>query len=783
MNKYKTKIILPLLAGLLCLPLVFLVGHQFASETLASSLTPDWSLTPAVPANNATGVSTTPTISWIDQAGATTYNLYIWPSSDLVAGGITAPPIILTGNLSTTLYTISTFQKLDYNTTYIWRVKTEGVFSALSTFTTAGPPIAPAAPTLSTPANHATDVSITPKFTWSAVPGALNYDFAISPNGVSLSKSNLSGSSYTISTSTSPKLDPNTTYAWYVKANNAYGGTASLVRSFTTAVKPAAPAGFKEESTTAGTISGRYDLKLQWTKVTGATGYNVKASSTSGGTFVTIPSSPAVLSGTTETATFLNVFPGTYYDVVTATTGSGSVESSPSSQLKVVIPLISIRLIPVGPPPPYFVPPAPPAAPPPPPAPKPMAPKDFILGPITPDKSTPGTFDFKLRWDSVTGASGYNVKASSTASGPFDIPVLPKSTSLSGTKETATFVGVGPGTYYLVVTATAGIAESLPSSTLKVVVQAAPTAPVPGAAATPLTATCFVDPASPNVGDAVSFTVTPIGGTVPYTYQWPANVTQDPQNSNEATASYTSSGDNSFNVTVTDNKSVTAAASCDFSVSTPTPTGTTGTGTTTPPPASSTPPGTTSTPSIDCSMFSDVSSGDSDCAAIGYVNSIGAMTGNPDGTFQPNALLQRDQIAKIVLIAARLYVDGTNYCTSAPFPDVTPQDWAFQYICAASSEGLVTGYQSGPDQGFYRSARNVDRVEFLAILIRSLGDQVPDNSSTSYSDVPAGQWFSGYAKYAMDHALFTGSTLNPTAFMTRGEVAGVIYNLYLEGKI
>jgi len=189
-------------------------------------------------------------------------------------------------------------------------------------------------------------------------------------------------------------------------------------------------------------------------------------------------------------------------------------------------------------------------------------------------------------------------------------------------------------------------------------------------------------------------------------------------------------------------------------------------------------------PASQCAGFTDVASSDERCAAITYVKGIGAMTGNPDGTFAPSGVLQRDQIAKIALETFNKYVDGTDYCGgSAAFPDVTGSAWSYQYICRGKSLGIITGYLSGADAGFYRPARSVNRVEFLAIVLRNLTDAMPATSSTSYSDVATGQWFSGYARYSMDNALFIGSNLFPTQATTRGEVASVIYKLHTLGKI
>ncbi|MBU1702901.1 S-layer homology domain-containing protein, partial [Patescibacteria group bacterium] len=79
---------------------------------------------------------------------------------------------------------------------------------------------------------------------------------------------------------------------------------------------------------------------------------------------------------------------------------------------------------------------------------------------------------------------------------------------------------------------------------------------------------------------------------------------------------------------------------------------------------------TTVSSTTNCAGFKDVAASDSACDAIEYVQSIGAMTGNPDGTFAPSDLLQRDQIAKIVLEAFDLYNQKVDYCQGLnPFPD------------------------------------------------------------------------------------------------------------------
>jgi len=183
-----------------------------------------------------------------------------------------------------------------------------------------------------------------------------------------------------------------------------------------------------------------------------------------------------------------------------------------------------------------------------------------------------------------------------------------------------------------------------------------------------------------------------------------------------------------------------------------------------------------------CAGFSDISSVDSDCNAVAYVKGLGAMTGLPDGTFNPGGLLQRDQISKIVLETFGNFNKVSDYCAGQnPFPDVAESSWAYQYVCRAKALSVVTGYLSGPDAGFFRPARSVNRAEFLAILLRNLGTTMP--TGYSYSDVPTDSWYANFAKYSMDNSLFSGSKLYPTNFTTRREVAEVIYRLHVLGKV
>src|SRR5262249_51389618 len=128
----------------------------------------------ASPANGATGVSTSPTLTWNASATATSYRVQVATDagfativSDQSVGGTSAD---VTG--------------LAPSTVHFWRVNATnaGGTSAWSTvwsFTTAGGS-PPASPTLVSPLDGTPNASRTPTLTWNASAGATSYHVQVS---------------------------------------------------------------------------------------------------------------------------------------------------------------------------------------------------------------------------------------------------------------------------------------------------------------------------------------------------------------------------------------------------------------------------------------------------------------------------------------------------------------------------------------------------------------------------------------------------------------------------
>jgi len=100
--------------------------------------------------------------------------------------------------------------------------------------------------------------------------------------------------------------------------------------------------------------------------------------------------------------------------------------------------------------------------------------------------------------------------------------------------------------------------------------------------------------------------------------------------------------------------------------------------------------------------------------AAGYIEAAktaGLIGGYPDGTFRPNNLITRAEIAKLVVLGA-----GFATASGAGFSDIAT-NWAKGYIMTASNNGIVNGYSDGtfrPNNSATRAEASVMVYNWLA---------------------------------------------------------------------
>ena len=135
-------------------------------------------------------------------------------------------------------------------------------------------PNPPAAFSKISPANGATDQSISPTLSWAASTGAASYEYCYdtsNDNACSSWTSNGTSTSIVLS-----DLARATTYYWHVRAVNVDGttyadGSSTAYRSFTTIPNP--PAAFNKTSPANGATDQPISLTLSWAASTGAASY------------------------------------------------------------------------------------------------------------------------------------------------------------------------------------------------------------------------------------------------------------------------------------------------------------------------------------------------------------------------------------------------------------------------------------------------------------------------------------------------------------------------------
>ena len=143
-------------------------------------------------------------------------------------------------------------------------------------------------------------------------------------------------------------------------------------------------------------------------------------------------------------------------------------------------------------------------------------------------------------------------------------------------------------------------------------------------------------------------------------------------------------------------------------------------------------------------------------------------TGYPDGTYKPNALVTRAQMAAFIARAMKLNVP--DECNSSPFYDVDTNTWYCKYVEAIKSAGITTGY---PD-GSYRPDGYVTRAEMAAFLVKALHLNTQPCTTKPFVDVPIDAWYCPYVQALKNAGITTGypdGTYRPDEAVTRAEMA------------
>ncbi|MDB4978737.1 MAG: secreted protein [Candidatus Peribacteria bacterium] len=173
--------------------------------------------------------------------------------------------------------------------------------------------------------------------------------------------------------------------------------------------------------------------------------------------------------------------------------------------------------------------------------------------------------------------------------------------------------------------------------------------------------------------------------------------------------------------------------------------------------------------------FSDVPATHPNYDAINYVQQEGIVEGYADGTYKPDATINRAEFAKILEESIPDAPNGVGLCPMVSedftgFSDVH-DEWFWMYVCMQKGRGIIGGY---PDKTFRPSA-NINFVEAAKMLYGA--NHLDDRGILVEKPTATKPWFQVYVQYLEQRRAIPLSIASLDQQITRGEMAEMVYRL------
>ena len=149
--------------------------------------------------------------------------------------------------------------------------------------------------------------------------------------------------------------------------------------------------------------------------------------------------------------------------------------------------------------------------------------------------------------------------------------------------------------------------------------------------------------------------------------------------------------------------------------------------------------------------FPDVDESDTYYEAIEFLFTEGIVSGNDDGTYAPDRVLNRAELMKVIAEGAATYfgwAEGTFdlYTNTNCFDDVPTGEWYTKYICYGKEMGWVVGYEDGT---LFKPSQDVTFAEGLKITYMGFGLDYSEEGEVWYQDVVEDASMYNYIPYTI----------------------------------
>lgn len=169
-------------------------------------------------------------------------------------------------------------------------------------------------------------------------------------------------------------------------------------------------------------------------------------------------------------------------------------------------------------------------------------------------------------------------------------------------------------------------------------------------------------------------------------------------------------------------------------------------------------------------VFIDVPLTHPNAEAVSVLYLDGLINGYSDGTFQPDAFINRAELLTILTNATDADLSG-NYGNC--FNDVA-QEWFAPFVCYAKVHGWVSGYEDGS----FKPSQAIIKAEALKIVLTAFAFEMPSSITVvPYPDVLVSEWYAIYAQVGRERGVVDAfGNFDAAHQMSRGEIAQMIYN-------
>jgi len=157
-------------------------------------------------------------------------------------------------------------------------------------------------------------------------------------------------------------------------------------------------------------------------------------------------------------------------------------------------------------------------------------------------------------------------------------------------------------------------------------------------------------------------------------------------------------------------------------------------------------------------------------SSIEQLVAMGAITGYPDGTFQPDKYINRAEFATMLVKALKL-----DPKTEPLFPD-TQGHWAQSYISTGAANGIIKGY----DAAHFGPEDLITREQMAAMVVRAAKLAIVSSVLTFTDTNQIDQWAMDDVSTVVQDKIVTGypdNTFKPLTFGTRAEAVTLIVRI------